>query len=101
MTLEETMLDLGRAAREGADALRQAAPEQRTAAILAMASRLRAHSPAILAANARDLAAATRHQDRLMLDASRVEAIAAGLDQVASLPDPLGTEIARGKKRRG
>src|SRR5947209_8219223 len=55
----------------------------------------------ILAANADDLRSAraadtpTAMIDRLALDAQRVEGIAAGLRQVAGLPDPVG-EVLRG-----
>ena len=101
MTLETDMLALGQAARSGAEALRAANAVQRTAAISAMAERLRVHAPAILAANAADLAVATRMPDRLMLDAARVEATAAGVDAVADLPDPVGTEIARWQRPNG
>ncbi|GAA4041010.1 glutamate-5-semialdehyde dehydrogenase [Sphingomonas rosea] len=101
MTLDETMLAIGEAARDGAGALRDASADRRTAAIRSMADAIRAHAAAILKANAADLAAATRHHDRLMLDEPRVEAIAAGLDQVAALPDPLGTEIARWQRPNG
>ncbi|NJC06221.1 glutamate-5-semialdehyde dehydrogenase [Sphingomonas kaistensis] len=101
MTIDETMLAMGRAARSGAEALRGATADQRTAAIRAMATALRAHAGAVLAANAADLAAATRHHDRLMLDSERVEAIAAGLDSVAALPDPVGAEMARWQRPNG
>ena len=55
----------------------------------------------ILAANAEDLGSARAANtpaamlDRLMLDPKRVQGIAAGLRQVAGLPDPVG-EVLRG-----
>ncbi|GAA4008879.1 glutamate-5-semialdehyde dehydrogenase [Sphingomonas humi] len=101
MNLSPDMHHLGRAARDGAEALRAASAEQRTAAIRAMATHLRADSSSILAANASDLAAATQHHDRLRLDAERVEAIAAGVEAVAGLPDPVGAEIARWQRPNG
>ena len=101
MNLEADLLALGTQARAGADALRAATAEQRTAAILAMAEALRAHADAILAANREDLAEAIRHQDRLMLDEARLDAMVAGLDTVAGLPDPVGTEIARWQRPNG
>ena len=64
-----------------------------------MAAALRANEDDILAANARDLAAAADHGisgvmiDRLRLDAARIQAIAAGVAQVADLPDPIGTVV--------
>jgi glutamate-5-semialdehyde dehydrogenase len=101
LTLEAELLALGAGARDGAAALRRASAGQRTAAIRAMARALRQRARDVLAANAADLAVATRHRDRLMLDETRLEAIAAGLDIVATLPDPVGTEIARWQRPNG
>ncbi len=67
---------------------------------MAMADALEASGEEILAANGRDLAAAPGYGlnaaavDRLKLDAARVRAMAEGVRQVASLPDPCG-EIIR------
>ena len=93
--LQEEMRAMGRAARLAADALAVASAEQRSAAIRAMAARLREAEGDILKANAADMADATAHHDRLLLDSGRIEAIAASLEQIAELPDPVGTEIAR------
>jgi glutamate-5-semialdehyde dehydrogenase len=95
------MLQLGRQAREGAEALRSATAEQRTAAIRAMAAAIRSHSNTILTANQEDLARAERHHDRLMLDEARLEAIARAVEAVADLPDPVGAEIARWERPNG
>ncbi|NBW96169.1 MAG: glutamate-5-semialdehyde dehydrogenase [Planctomycetia bacterium] len=74
-----------------------AVPADRKAACLrAAAARIRADVDAILAANSLDLAAAPGFGltpaaiDRLTLDARRVEGIAAGVEAVAGLPDPVG-----------
>jgi glutamate-5-semialdehyde dehydrogenase len=80
------------AARQASRALALAPATQRDDALRHAAQALRRHSPAILAANARDIAAHTgtaAFRDRLMLTAPRVEAMAAGLETVAALPDPL------------
>ncbi|MFN3288674.1 MAG: glutamate-5-semialdehyde dehydrogenase, partial [Sphingomonadaceae bacterium] len=70
-----------------------------------MAAAIRADAAAIAAANARDMEAAAAltpaMQDRLRLDAARIEAIAAALDQVAGLPDPVGEVIARWERPNG
>jgi glutamate-5-semialdehyde dehydrogenase len=72
-----------------------------------MANALRADRAAILEANARDLAEAEKTslsaamRDRLMLNEARVEAMAKGLDEVAELPDPIGTELARWTRPNG
>jgi glutamate-5-semialdehyde dehydrogenase len=70
-------------------------------ALLVAAQAIVANTDQILAANAEDLNAARAAQtptamlDRLALDPKRVEGIAAGLRQVAGLPDPVG-EVLRG-----
>jgi glutamate-5-semialdehyde dehydrogenase len=80
------MLATGRAAREGARALRLSTPQQRTTAILAAAEAIRASAATILAANAADFAAARAAGlpapmlDRMMLDADRLAAVADAVD---------------------
>jgi glutamate-5-semialdehyde dehydrogenase len=70
-------------------------------ALQSAAEAIAAHVDLILAANAEDLKAAraagtpTAMLDRLALDSKRVGGIAAGLRQVAGLPDPVG-EVLRG-----
>jgi len=100
-TLLGRMQAMGRAAREGARALRLASASQRTTAISAMAAAIRDQASTILAANAEDLTAARAAGvsgpmlDRLMLDDGRVEALAVAIETVAAIPDPVGAEIAR------
>ena len=71
----------------------------KAAALRAAAAALRGAETAVLAANARDMTAAAAAGlsgamlDRLKLDPRRVEAIAAALDQIAALPDPVGQII--------
>ena len=101
MTLEAELLQLGRDARAAAAELRSAPADRRSAAIRAMAAALRASSADVLAENAKDMAAATAHHDRLRLDDQRVEAIAVALEQIAALPDPVGAEIARWQRPSG
>ena len=100
MNLNEQILEFGRRARIAARQLRQCTTEQKNAGVNAMADELLAATPAILAANAEDVARAKTAGlsgamlDRLTLDPKRVAAMAEGLRQVASLPDPVG-EIIR------
>jgi glutamate-5-semialdehyde dehydrogenase len=101
MTLDDQMLDMGRRARAAAFALRKASAETRTAAIRAVARHIRAGAAEILEANARDVARATRMIDRLRLDGQRLAAIAAAVDEVAGLSDPLGEEMARWTRPNG
>ncbi|MFZ1626168.1 MAG: glutamate-5-semialdehyde dehydrogenase, partial [Gammaproteobacteria bacterium] len=68
---------------------------------------IRAQGSQILAANARDMAAAQKRNlsaallDRLALDVQRVEAMAAGIEAVAELPDPVGAIIAEWLRPNG
>ncbi|AYV45431.1 glutamate-5-semialdehyde dehydrogenase [Caulobacter flavus] len=105
--LQATMRAMGQAAREGARALRLATPAQRTAALTAIAAAIRADAPAILGANARDLEKAGANGltppmiERLMLNEARLEGVAAGVEAVAAIPDPLGVETARWTRPNG
>src|SRR6187549_2562538 len=93
-TLQATMSAMGRAAREGATALRLTSAETRTKAIRAMAEAIRADAAAILAANARDIEAARANGvaepmiDRLLLDEKRLAGVADGVAAVADIADP-------------
>jgi glutamate-5-semialdehyde dehydrogenase len=106
-TLEAEMQAMGRAARDAAAVLREASTEQKNKALLAAAAAIRAAQPQILAANEEDMrGGATRNltpalMDRLKLDAKRVEATAKAVADVASLPDPIGRELARWQRPNG
>jgi glutamate-5-semialdehyde dehydrogenase len=105
--LQAMMAATGRAAREGARALRLSTPDQRTAAIIAMAAAIRADAQAILAANLRDQARSREAGlsapmiDRMLLDADRLEGVAKAVETVAAIPDPVGAEIARWTRPNG
>jgi glutamate-5-semialdehyde dehydrogenase len=101
MSMEEQLLTLGRNAREAANQLRTLSPEARSEGIRAMARQVRAAEADIVAANEKDMAAATTNLDRLMLNPQRVQAIADALDEVAALPDPVGQEISRWQRPNG
>lgn len=105
--LAGVMRAMGQAARAGARALRLSAPAVRTAAILGMAAGIRARSEQILAANAADLSRAGANGltapmiERLMLDPARLEGVAKGVEAVADIPDPVGTEMLRWTRPNG
>jgi glutamate-5-semialdehyde dehydrogenase len=85
------------AARAAARVLARTDAATRNAGLRAMAAALRADADAILAANAADLAESTAtaaFRDRLTLNPARLEAMAAGVEHVAALPDPLGRTLA-------
>ena len=105
--LEATMQQLGASARAAARALATVPREAKDRALLAAALHLRARRATILEANARDLGAARERGlrasllDRLALDEGRIEAMAAGLEAVAALGDPVGQEMARWQRPNG
>ncbi len=98
--LAGVMLAMGEAARAASAAVAKAGPEKRTAALKAMAARIRATAPQIMSANAKDMDGARAKGlsgamlDRLELNAARIEAMAQGVDDIAALPDPVGTVLA-------
>lgn len=95
-TIEAYMRGLGVRARQAARSLSNASTAAKNSALLAMAEQLLAEREALLAANARDLEAGRAKGidaallDRLALNESRIDAMVAGLHQVAALDDPVG-----------
>ncbi len=98
---------IGKRARAAAHALALASTEAKNSALRAAAEALRKATPDILAANAKDVAAAKTagrpdaFVDRLALDAARVAAMATGLEEIAELPDPVGTVLAEWTRPNG
>jgi len=99
------MEGLGRAAVQAAAVLAVADTAQKNVALEAAAQTVRRDAGAILAANAQDLAAAralpAARLDRLRLDGARVEAIAASIEAVLALPDPIGSVAAEWQRPNG
>jgi glutamate-5-semialdehyde dehydrogenase len=99
--LRQEVHDAARRARVAARALASLPTAVKNQALHAAAEATVAHIDKILAANAEDLNAArdagtpTAMLDRLALNPHRIDGIAAGLRQVAGLPDPVG-EVLRG-----
>jgi len=96
--LQDYMHTLGQNARTAANALRLASTGQRTDAINAMAGEVHNAVQDICAANAKDMHAGAAKGlsgamlDRLKLDEERVLAMADGLEAVAALPNPIGSQ---------
>ena len=90
------MSDLGQAARAAAAELAYAEPQQKNAALLQIAAVLDQRRDFILQENRKDLERARENelnpamQERLELNEARVDAMIEGLQQVASLADPVG-----------
>lgn len=105
--LQETIHQMGRQARAAAYKLALLSSDEKNAILRAMAAAVRKATPELLAANILDLAAGKEKGlsaamlDRLMLDEKRIEAMAAGIDQVATLPDPVGQVLDAWERPNG
>lgn len=97
---EDYIHQLGQQARHAARGLANATTEQKNTALTVAAKVLRRNGDALLEANARDLAAVQQlgkpesFIDRLRLTPDRVAAMAAALETIAALPDPVGRVLA-------
>jgi glutamate-5-semialdehyde dehydrogenase len=96
---------LAKAARVASRTLARAPRSVKDQALRAAAAAIRARKAEILAANAKDMAAAEdlsgAMRDRLLLNDARVEAMAKGLDEIAGLDDPVGQTIAEWTRPNG
>jgi glutamate-5-semialdehyde dehydrogenase len=96
LDIKSYMLEVGRRARAAARAVARADTAAKNRALTAAAAALRRDASKLLAANAEDLKTARSggrdpaFLDRLTLSEKNIEAMAAGLEQVAKLPDPVG-----------
>ncbi len=99
METYELVKSKAQAAKRAAAKLAATGTAVKNAALLAMAEALVKRSEEILAANSRDMEAArikgmrSSMLDRLQLTEARIEGMADGLRQVASLPDPIGNVV--------
>ena len=106
-TVAEIMTMMGRSAREAAPLLELASTDQKDRALRAAAVALRRRCGEILSANERDMEGAVSSGasgallDRLKLDPGRVEAMARSLEDIADLPDPIGTVLAEWSRPNG
>jgi glutamate-5-semialdehyde dehydrogenase len=105
--LTELMTALAAHARDAARALSLAPAEQKNRALEAIERAIRAHSAAILAANAEDVAevrangATSAFIDRLTLTPGRIDAMAEGVAAVRTIPDPVGVVTERWQRPNG
>lgn len=95
--------ELGKRAKAAEAFISSAPTMQKNKALAAISKALIENSSLIIAENAKDIAAAKENgmseakQDRLMLDASRIEGIAKGVDQIIALGDPYRRDNRRRK----
>ncbi|MDO4437027.1 MAG: glutamate-5-semialdehyde dehydrogenase [Coriobacteriaceae bacterium] len=96
MDINHYVAECARKAKEASRSLGFASDEARCAAVRSMAAALRERAGEVLAANERDMDAARSAGtsegllDRLLLTPERIESMAAGLEKLADLPDPVG-----------
>ena len=102
------MMDgLGRNAREAASELALCPGSKRNQALAAAANSIRDSKDSILAANQVDMIAAEKSGlssamlDRLALSPARLESMAAGLETVIELPDPVGRILEEWERPNG
>ena len=99
--------DKGRRAKAAARALATAGTDAKNAALLAMVDAVLSAEDRVVDANARDLAAARDKGmpphlvERLTLNPKRIADMAAGLRQVAALPDPVGAVLSGRRRPNG
>jgi glutamate-5-semialdehyde dehydrogenase len=104
LDIKQMMQRLGARARAAARLMSRAETAAKDAALLAIATAIEQRSAALVEANKQDLDAAARSGldsamlDRLELNDARIQAMADGLRQIATLPDPVG-EISDLKRR--
>ena len=95
-TLQDTMQQIGRQARDASRVMMRASGAQKAQALLAMAECLSAQRSALQRANASDVDAARARQlepallDRLTLSERSIDVMIEGLRQIAAMPDPIG-----------
>ncbi len=107
MTIKEQILEMGANALSASRQLSTLSTEAKNTILLAMADSLEASASEILPANKLDIDAAKANAltsamvDRLRLDEQRLAAIADGIRQVASLPDPVGEVMSNWQRPNG
>jgi glutamate-5-semialdehyde dehydrogenase len=105
--IAELMTRMGKAVVSAASALAVASTATKNEALTRAAAAIRRRRAEILEANAQDVSAATSAQlggpmqDRLRLDAQRVEAIARSMEEIVALADPVGTIAAEWDRPNG
>ncbi len=104
---DQPIVALGKQARAAAQILAGQPAAGKAAALRHAATAIRDDAATILAANTQDIAAAEANGlsgamlDRLRLDPARLEAMAAGVEAVAGLADPVGQVIDRSERPNG
>src|SRR6266478_3757430 len=91
-------------ARAAAPRVAELSTAEKNGLLLAMADLIESNSPSILAANRKDLDSSGLEgslRDRLLLNRERIAAMAAGMREVAALPDPIHETLAEWQRPNG
>ena len=105
--IKDKITKMGSDALTASRALANLTTDQKNKILLAMADGILSDADQIISANAIDLDNAVNNNltnsmiDRLRLDQKRIEAIADGIRQVATLPDPVGEIMDEWKRPNG
>ncbi len=107
MNIKAQVIEIAQNARAAAAGLARCSAEQKNRALAEMAQELVRQKEMLKEKNAQDLAAARQAGlaaamiDRLSLKDSTIAAMAAGLDEVAALPDPVGKVTSMWRRPNG
>lgn len=104
---QHIVIQIAKQARQAARQLALATEDEKNQALQQIAAAIRQQQTEILAANQQDVAQAQQAQrsaaivDRLTLTPERIEAMAAGVEAIAALPDPVGKLLAQFERPNG
>ncbi len=104
---KDVVEELGHKARAVSHVLAQSSTDAKNRALRGAANAIRSSKKKIMAANKKDVDAAKKKGisgallDRLILNDSRIDAMAKGLDDIAKLPDPVGRKLAEWTRPNG
>jgi len=105
--LREQVMSQARLAKEASRRLAQLSTVEKNRLLLRIAEQLRQDAALILAANEKDMQTAAAamqpksYLDRLLLNESRIEALANSLEELVTLPDPIGEVITSWTRPNG
>ncbi|MDB2414984.1 glutamate-5-semialdehyde dehydrogenase [Rickettsiales bacterium] len=106
-SVRDQMIEIGKNAKEASAEIANADSNAKNLALNEAANSLRKNIPAILEANAKDMAAAREKGldaamlDRLELNESRIESMASGIEAIASFADPVGKTLSNWDRPNG
>jgi len=107
MDIKEFVLAKAKEAKEGARSIATVSSERKNRALIKMAEALKKRSKELIRENAKDLVFAKKKGlskamiDRLALNDKRINEMAAGLIEVAALPDPVGEVLSMRQRPNG